>query len=170
MAQAHEDYVDRAKLLDPITRADELATAGVPPDEVAAALWCECHDLPDGYELTTLDRHELHALAGRAYQRHALHLHGLCEPSAAAFQATNKLGYSRGSVDREMAASIKDLQGASHAELQARLAELARRLQAKAPARDGETLGTALVQQLGDGTRDAYGTQDGTCIDVDLES
>lgn len=128
--------------------------------------------------LPSSDRHELQTLAGLAYQRHALYLHGLFNPKAAEFVATNKLGYSRGSVDRELGALAKDLQGATQAELLARLAEVAERMGARlalpqeAQSSHGSlpTRESGAITQLDAGTRDAVGTDDGTYVDVEPES
>ncbi len=171
MAMAHEDYIERARLLAPEDRAKELACAGVPSEELAAALWSEGHDLPAGYVLPALERHELYELAGRAHQRHVLYLHGVCDASTAAFNATNKLGYTRGPMDKELGAAVKGLQDATRAELLERFAEIARRLGVTAPAlaRDREAV-DAQVTQLGPGTQRACGTELGTVLDVEPET
>ena len=134
---------------------------------------------PEGYVpfLTECDPHALQALAGQAHQRHALYLHGLFDPKAAEFQATNKLGYSRGSMDRELGALAKDLQGATQAELLARLAEVAQRLGARIALPEAKTVPDSsptarpgAITQLSGGTKSAEVRDRGTVVDVEPES
>lgn len=165
--------------MEPLERANELARAGVPPNEIAAALYCEGHMPPEGYVpfLTECDPHALQALAGLAHQRHALYLHGLFDPKAAEFQATNKLGYSRGSMDRELGALAKDLQSATQAELLERLAVVAGKLGAHIALPQGENRARSLpIGQVSakahekPGIEPAIGTTLGTVIDVEPKS
>jgi hypothetical protein len=80
-------------------------------------------------------------------------MHGMAEPSASAFVAMNKLGYSRGSADRELAEMIKGLQGASAADIEARARQVAEYF-GLLPENNSDKANKSTIKQIGPGKRD----------------
>ena len=171
MALASEEYRSRARRMLPSDRAEELAIAGVPADETAAALHVDGLALPEGYTLPAVSQHDLLTMAGRAYQRHTLYLQGMTDPKSAELIATNKLGFSRGPLDKEIAAQSKALQNLTQAQVLAKIAEIAREYGVDLGAlAHGSLPQNAQVTQLGPGTQRASGTELGTVLDVEPET